>query len=230
MTDIEDLLDLARETRPRARRSRRPSRPPARAPPDGVDPLATAERIVLTGAGSSYYVAQIVAAARAGCGRGSVVAVPLSEVILRPEGVLPPRHGGGRSGAGGDRLPLRNDDGGRRGRGPAAGSRPADHRRHLPRRQPARSAAVSRWSRPADEPAIVMTRSFASLTALLLRLVARSRRDDRLATDLDRVPDAGPRRPRRPRSGRRWAHRLASRSWCSAAVPLSASPTRWCSS
>ena len=58
------------------------------APATALAPLDSAERIVVTGAGSSYYLAQSVAAvARAVLGR-TVVATPLSELILRPEGAL----------------------------------------------------------------------------------------------------------------------------------------------
>ena len=58
------------------------------APWSTLSGLDSAERIIVTGAGSSYYLAQTVAAAgRAIIGR-PVFAAPLSELILRPEGVL----------------------------------------------------------------------------------------------------------------------------------------------
>src|SRR6185312_6810448 len=50
--------------------------------------FAHADRVILTGAGSSYYLAQVTAAvAREMTGR-IVLAAPLSELILRPTGVL----------------------------------------------------------------------------------------------------------------------------------------------
>ena len=50
--------------------------------------LASAERIVITGAGSSYYLAQAAASVARVVLRRPVIAVPLSELILRPAGVL----------------------------------------------------------------------------------------------------------------------------------------------
>ena len=46
------------------------------------------DRIVVTGAGSSYYLAEVVAAVARETTRGVVLAAPLSELILRPSGVL----------------------------------------------------------------------------------------------------------------------------------------------
>src|SRR4029079_15407028 len=58
------------------------------APSAALDVLGAAQRIMVTGAGSSYYLAQAVAAAaRASLGR-AVIAAPLSELILRPDGVI----------------------------------------------------------------------------------------------------------------------------------------------
>src|SRR4051812_17743708 len=55
--------------------------------------LGPARRVVISGAGSSYYLALVVAAvARDVLGR-AVLAVPLSELILRPDGVLTERPG-----------------------------------------------------------------------------------------------------------------------------------------
>ena len=52
----------------------------------------------------------------------------------------------------------------------------------------ARTADVALVSPDGDEAAIVMTRSFASMLALLLRLVATVAGDERLATDLGEIP------------------------------------------
>jgi glucosamine--fructose-6-phosphate aminotransferase (isomerizing) len=163
----------------------------ARAAPDSiVESLASASRIVLCGAGSSYYVAQIVAAAMREVAGLAASAVPLSEAILRPEGVLSrdPRQELvviiSRSGATTEALTLvrRLDAGGWRtlaitcrGAGPLAAAAP--------------HAIVV----PADEQAIVMTRSVGAMTVGLLRLVARVASDGQpLADDLDRLPDAWP--------------------------------------
>ena len=55
-----------------------------------LDTLAGASQIIITGAGSSYYIAQVAAVAlRAQCGLPAVAA-PLSEVLLRPEAVFAP--------------------------------------------------------------------------------------------------------------------------------------------
>jgi glucosamine--fructose-6-phosphate aminotransferase (isomerizing) len=161
------------------------------------DVLAGADRIVVTGAGSSYYLAQAVAAAaRAVIGR-SVIAAPLSELILRPDGVLV----GGAADGGGPSGPS--------GPGPVviisrSGStseavtvvermRAAGHptiavtcRADSPL---AVLADVTLVSPAGDESAIVMTRSFGSMLALLLRVVATVGGDEGLASDLDRLPE-----------------------------------------
>ena len=56
--------------------------------------LGRAARIVVSGAGSSYSLALVVAAVARDVLRRPVIAVPLSELILRPEGVLTERPGG----------------------------------------------------------------------------------------------------------------------------------------
>jgi len=58
------------------------------APSAALDVLGAAQRIVVTGAGSSYYLAQAVAAVARAELRRPVLAAPLSELILRPDGVL----------------------------------------------------------------------------------------------------------------------------------------------
>jgi glucosamine--fructose-6-phosphate aminotransferase (isomerizing) len=164
--------------------------------PAGLDVIAAAERIVLTGAGSSYFLAQTVAAVARAVLRRPVIAAPLSELIIRPEGVL-----GGASAARADHAA---------GRGLAAGHEPvviisrsgstseavdvaermraAGHptiavtcRADSPL---AELADVTLATPAGDEAAIVMTRSFASMLALLLRVVAIVGADDRLSADL----------------------------------------------
>jgi len=164
--------------------------------------LAAAERIVVTGAGSSYYLAQAVASvARAVMGR-AVIAVPVSELILRPAGVLVGTpdtavgatdgwHAGGlpsaepvviisRSGSTSEAVDVA-------GRMRAAGHptlavtcRADSALAHL--------ADVTLVSPAGDETAIVMTRSFASMLALLLGVVAGAARDGGLSGDLGRLP------------------------------------------
>jgi glutamine---fructose-6-phosphate transaminase (isomerizing) len=178
------------------------------------DLLRSADRIVITGAGSSYYLAQVVAAAaRAALGR-SVLAVPLSELILRPEGVL-----GTRSAAVVDELPeaAGSGGGGRVPREPvviisrsgstseavsvaeamAATGHPTvavTCRGHSPL---AARADVTLVSPAGDEAAIVMTRSFASMLALLLQVVAEAAGSRALSSDLGRL-------------GGRWAEATAA--------------------
>jgi glucosamine--fructose-6-phosphate aminotransferase (isomerizing) len=173
--------------------------------------LGSAERIVITGAGSSYYLAQVVAAAgRAALGR-SVIAVPLSELILRPEGVLV---GTGPTGA---------TPGARAARPARAAIEPVviisrsgstseavtvAERMHAAGHPTvavtcrgdsplAALADVTLVSAAGDEVAIVMTRSFASMLAVLLQVVAGAAGDRALSADLDRL-------------GGRWAEAAAA--------------------
>ena len=158
------------------------------APAAMLDALASAERIVITGAGSSYYLAQAVAAAaRASLGR-VVLAAPLSELILRPEGVL------GRGSAAPEPVVIISRSGSTsEALTVAERMRAAGHptvavtcRAGSPL---AAGADMTLVSRAGDEAAIVMTRSFASMLALLLAVVARLAGDERLAGDLRRVPE-----------------------------------------
>jgi glucosamine--fructose-6-phosphate aminotransferase (isomerizing) len=161
----------------------------SRAPAAAVALLDSAERVVVTGAGSSYYLAQSVAAvARAVLGR-SVVATPLSEVILRPESVLVSASSAGsepvviisRSGSTSEAVTVAQQmrDVGRQ---TIAVTCRAD--------SPLASiAGVTLVSPAGDEGAIVMTRSFASMLSLLLGVVASLGRDDTLAADLGRAPE-----------------------------------------
>ena len=174
-----------------------------RAPAAALEALGSADRIVITGAGSSYYLAQAVAAAaRESLGR-PVIAAPLSELILRPDGVLVSR----------DALAQERETGRARSvREPAlepvviisrSGStseavsvaermRMTGHptvavtcRGESPL---AALADVTLVSPAGDEAAIVMTRSFASMLALLLAVVARVAGNGELSADLRRLP------------------------------------------
>jgi glutamine---fructose-6-phosphate transaminase (isomerizing) len=172
-----------------------------RAPAAVGDALASAERIVITGAGSSYYLAQAVAAAaRASLGL-PVLAAPLSELVLRPEGVLVGRgsSGDGRAGAGWAGTAAREpvviiSRSGSTSEAVAVVDRmrAAGHptvavtcRGDSPL---AGRADVTLVSPAGDEAAIVMTRSFASMLAMLLAVVARLAGDAVLSADLRRVP------------------------------------------
>ncbi len=156
-----------------------------------ADVFAHADRVIVTGAGSSYHLAQVTAAvAREMTGR-MIVATPLSELILRATGVLGTGLAGrqpviviSRSGSTTEALEV------------AELVRRAGHltiavtcRANSPLAARAHRVLVS----PAgDEQAIVMTRSFASMLAMLLRLVAGVATDRSLAHDLDRMPERWP--------------------------------------
>jgi glucosamine--fructose-6-phosphate aminotransferase (isomerizing) len=158
--------------------------------------IESAERIVITGAGSSYYLAQVAAAVgRAALGR-AVIAAPLSELILRPEGVLAASRSHdeplvassarpepvvviSRSGSTSEAVTV------------ADRMRAAGHptvavtcRADSPL---AGITDVTLVSPAGDEAAIVMTRSFASMLAILLQVVAGAADDGALAADLGRL-------------------------------------------
>ncbi len=160
---------------------------------DARELLAGADRIVVTGAGSSFYLAQTVAAAARETMRRPVMATPLSELILRPEAVLV--------------APSDDEAAARRepvviiSRSGATSEAVTVAERMRAARHPtiavtcrldsplADQADVTLVSPGGDEAAIVMTRSFASMLALLLWVVARVGADDELASDLGRLPD-----------------------------------------
>ena len=160
---------------------------------DARELLAGADRIVITGAGSSFYLAQTVAAAAREALRRPVMATPLSELILRPEAVLV--------------APSNDDAAARRepvviiSRSGATSEAVTVAERMRAARHPtiavtcrldsplADRADVTLVSPGGDEAAIVMTRSFASMLALLLWVVARVGADDELASDLAQLPD-----------------------------------------
>lgn len=165
------------------------------APPAVLGPLAAAQRIVLTGAGSSYYIAQVAAAAmRERCGLPAVAA-PLSEVLLRPAGVFDaaaaserqPVVAISRSGTTTEAIDVIRQAQGH--------GRPALAVTCRPDSPMAQGADATLAVPEADERAIVMTRSFNAQLALLMRLgsvVAATRdgsaQESRFAADLEAVP------------------------------------------
>jgi glutamine---fructose-6-phosphate transaminase (isomerizing) len=157
------------------------------APTDILDTLAGATQIVITGAGSSYYIALVAAAAlRSHCGLPAVAA-PLSEVLLRPDMVLgagEPAHQPvivvSRSGTTTEALDVIRLVQERGGPAIAVTCRPASPM--------AQQASATLAVPEGDETAIVMTRSFAAQVALLMRLGARLG-DPAFAADLDALPD-----------------------------------------
>src|SRR4029079_9595422 len=98
MTDFEDLLTW-RESSTSGDAIAAAVDSAAGAEDAALDVLAAADRIVVTGAGSSYYLAQVVASAARAMNQRPVIAVPLSELILRPEGVLVSATDGGGAAA-----------------------------------------------------------------------------------------------------------------------------------
>jgi glucosamine--fructose-6-phosphate aminotransferase (isomerizing) len=190
MTDLEDLLTW-RESATSGAAIDAAIAAADGAPSAARDVLAAAERIVVTGAGSSYYLALSAAATARASMHRPVFAAPLSELILRPDGVLAAADAGraasrepvviiSRSGSTSEAVEV------------ASRMREAGHptiavtcRGNSPL---ANTADVALVSPAGDEAAIVMTRSFASMLALLLRLVASVAGDDRLTTDLGEAP------------------------------------------
>ena len=162
------------------------------APQDLVDRLTMARRIVVTGAGSSFYIAQVAASAMRQVARLPAVAVPLSDVLLRPRDVFAdgaptdqPVIVVSRSGSTTEAVDAVRAARDRSGYALAITCRPGS---------PVTTAASDALAVPeADEEAIVMTRSFAAMVTLLMRLGARaggpsSPTDQTFATDLDQLP------------------------------------------
>jgi len=155
-----------------------------------VDRLAFARSIVISGAGSSLYIAQVAAAAmREVCGLPAQ-AVPLSEVLLRPNGVFArsdhanqPVVVVSRSGTTTEALEVIRSV--------------RDHGHHTlavtcrPGSDLAALADVALAVPAADEEAIVMTRSFAALATLLMRVGTRLG-DPAFGRDLDSLPGRWP--------------------------------------
>jgi glutamine---fructose-6-phosphate transaminase (isomerizing) len=156
------------------------------APQSMLDRLDGAARIVITGAGSSLYIAQVAAFSMRAHGDLAAEAQPLSEVLLRPAAVFAglaladqPVIVVSRSGSTTEALEVIKAA---RARGQytiAVTCRPD---------APMAGLADAVLAVPeGDEEAIVMTRSFAAQAALLMRLGARLG-DGILAADLDAVP------------------------------------------
>ena len=154
------------------------------------DVVADAERIVVTGAGSSYYLALVVASAARTVLRRSVIATPLSELILRPDGVLldgtaatrrEPVIVISRSGSTSEAVTVAE-----RMRAVGHPTIAVTCRASSPL---AALADVTLVSPAGDESAIVMTRSFASMLALLLGVIGGAAGNERLVGDLARAAD-----------------------------------------
>ncbi len=151
-----------------------------------LDLLAGAERIVLTGAGSSYYLALVAAAAAREATHRPFVAAPLSEILLRPAGVFVGANPAAepvvvisRSGSTSEAVAVAE-----RARALGHPTIAVTCRAGSPL---ASSTDVTLVSPAGDEAAIVMTRSFASMLALLLGVIATVAGDRALAADLARA-------------------------------------------
>ncbi|MFL5778197.1 MAG: SIS domain-containing protein [Chloroflexota bacterium] len=149
--------------------------------------LDGAEGVAVTGAGSSYYLAQAAAAVARRSTRRSYVAAPLSELLLRPDGIIAAGDPAGRpivvvsrSGSTSEAVDVVE-----RSRARGHPTVAVTCRAESPLAQ---AADITLISPSGDETAIVMTRSFASMLALLVRVIATVGRDEALAGDLDRVP------------------------------------------
>jgi glutamine---fructose-6-phosphate transaminase (isomerizing) len=153
------------------------------APAAARDVLRSADRVILTGAGSSYYLALAAASMAREVTHRPYAAVPLSEILLRPDGVFvgafpatEPVVVISRSGSTSEAV----DVAGRaraRGHPTIAVTCRAD--------SPLAGAADMTLVSPAgDERAIVMTRSFASMLALIIGVVGSVRGDAALVADL----------------------------------------------
>jgi glucosamine--fructose-6-phosphate aminotransferase (isomerizing) len=156
------------------------------APDDIVDTIARARRVVVTGAGSSFYIAQVAASAMRQGARLPAVAVPLSDVLLRPDDVFAegaatdqPVIVVSRSGSTTEAVEVVRAVRDRSGYALAVTCRPGS---------PVTLPASEVLAVPeADEDAIVMTRSFAAMATVLLRVGARLG-DPTFADDLDHLP------------------------------------------
>jgi len=156
------------------------------APQDVVDRLDGATRIVISGAGSSLYIAQVAAFSMREEANLPAEAQPLSEVLLRPDAVFAGQSTAdqplivvSRSGTTTEALEV---------------LRAARERGQFtiavtcrPEAPMARLADAALTVPEGDDEAIVMTRSFISQTSLLMRLGARLGSETFVA-DLDAVP------------------------------------------
>jgi glucosamine--fructose-6-phosphate aminotransferase (isomerizing) len=151
-----------------------------------VDVLAGGRRIIVTGAGSSCHIAQVAASTMRQVAGLPAVAAPLSDLLLRPAEVLAPGSVAdqpvivvSRSGSTTEAVDAVRAVRDRGGYALAVTCRP---------QSPMATFASDVLSVPeADEQAIVMTRSFAALTTLLMRLGTRSR-DPAFEEALDALP------------------------------------------
>lgn len=147
------------------------------------DVLARADRVILSGAGSSYYLALAAAAVAREVTHRPFAAVPLSEVLLRPSGVFvgaspaaEPVVVISRSGSTSEAVSVA-ERARELGHPTIAVTCRAD--------SPLASATDMTLVSPAgDERAIVMTRSFGSMLALLIGVVGSVGGDEALVADL----------------------------------------------
>ena len=157
---------------------------------DLVDRLDGATRIVITGAGSSLYTAQVAAFAMREESNLPAEAQPLSEVLLRPDAIFAgqpiadqPLIVVSRSGTTTEALEVLRAAHERGQFTVAVTCRPE---------APMAALAEMALAIPAgNDDAIVMTRSFVSQASLLLRLGARLGSPE-LAADLDTMPSRWP--------------------------------------
>jgi glucosamine--fructose-6-phosphate aminotransferase (isomerizing) len=156
------------------------------APPDMVDRLSFARRIIITGAGSSLYVAQIAAAAIRSYCRLPAVPVALSEVLLRPRAVFAAEEPANqpvvvvsRSGETTEALEVIRAAAARGQHTIAVTCRPGSTMAQL--------ADETLAVPEAHDEAIVMTRSVGAMATLLMRLGTRLG-DPGFARDLDVLP------------------------------------------
>jgi len=162
----------------------------ARAAPQSLlDRLDGAARVVITGAGSSLYIAQVAASSMRLHASLAAEAHPLSEVLLRPDAVFAgaaladqPVIVVSRSGSTTEALEVLKAARARGQYTVAVTCRPDAPMAGL--------ADLTLAVPEGDERSVVMTRSFASQAALLMRLGARLADDDGFAADLDAVPSA----------------------------------------
>ena len=163
---------------------------------------------------------------------GAVIAVPLSELILRPEGVLAATAGAVAIRAAGRSAPvviISRSGSTSEAVSVAERMRAAGHptvavtcRASSPL---ARLADVTLVSPAGDEAAIVMTRSFASMLAILLQVVAGAPATRRSSRPTSAGSPAGGARPPPPRpSGAAWGRPTGAGSSSSAAARRWGSP------
>ena len=160
------------------------------AAPEVTNALRLAARVVFTGAGSSYYLARVAAATYMQATGAVGVAAPLSEILLRPTGVLAKATEDhpvviiSRSGETSEAVAVARQVRATGRRAIAVTCRPDS-----PLAGQADDVLISP---KGDEHGIVMTRSFTSMLALLLRLIANVAEDRALSGDVDLVPERWP--------------------------------------